>query len=322
MKIKAYKTLSFPEEVNFLESFTDRNYFAFYGEKSVYVYDKEFIQVGKLDLTYKIEEPTLVHPFKPVVAVIEAGVGFNVIEADSWKTLWNKRGAYIEAAWNASGSALWAVKRIDSEHLELIVYSFEGDIIATRRSADELYRSSVFIKTIPNSDEMVLELVVGKDSSMALFAKLSGKEIIIRRLGQTSFSDLSFNQEGTKFLCLENDERTVHHFSYPALEDLGTYTHESDGLSGSLIHFGDYAVMSSWGRYHSLDLASMSVTGEFIIEGHEPRPVSEIYELYGDALISDVDYLMQRGSVIMGHVNPRVTNDVIVFTPAVFKKTI
>jgi len=322
MNIKPIKTIHISDKVDFSGTANNQNHYILNGKPNkYYVFNKNFEMIKQFETPYIRTKLCTIHPTKEIITICDEDNFFHVVDFDG-KDIWKKDGEYIAANWNLGGEYLYTLSRIDKNNLKLIIYDNFGEVIAQKDFEDELYESAALISAIPNSNEILLELMAGQDGCITIFVNFSDGEIIFRSLHEKySYTDLSFNNEGTYFLCIENDESTIHHFSYPALKEIGIYEHDSEdgNLEYTLIHLEKTAIVCYDDNYYVLNLENMKISEDLIIEGHEPVPTREIYKnLDDDFLICDISYMCGAGDYIVGCAIRDNESDVVIMKKSDF----
>ena len=325
MKIKPTKSVLLPEKISVFEaSGLHEQYIIDSKSGNYYVLGKECSLKNTFSTPWKRSQLSAIHPKEPMVAIMEENI-LHIVDLKGHE-LWQKEGKHIAASWNLEGSFLFTILRIDSNRLNLIIYDNFGEVTVEKNFKDELYESAAHLTTIPNSRDMVLQLLAGQDGCSTYFVSQNGKNIEMRILHERySYTCLSFNRTGTGFLCIENDESTIHHFTYPELVHTGVYDFyeecdEECNLEYSLIHLGENAIISYGENYYFLNIDTMKVIDTVIIEGHEPVPTNSIYKNLKDTnLICDIAYLVDAGRYIFACVNKRRANEIVVIDKEMYE---
>ena len=285
-----------------------------------YILDKDFEVKTQFETTYKRSTLSAIHPTEPYAAIMGKEDALHIVGLDG-VDIWTKPGDYIAACWALDGSSLYSLLRLDSDTLQLIVYDNAGGVVSEEVFKGEFYESSAFLSTIPNHEEIAMQLMAGQDGCSTTFIALNGdNRLSFAAMPAYSYTCVSFDEAGSRFLCIENDEKSIHHFTYPGLEEIGMYQFEYDLHEGSLdytlIYLYDKAIIQYGECFYLLDIKTMEVVEDFVITGHEPVPVHEIYKNLedDDSLICDISYMCSAGKHIIGFAERDGISDIIVLS--------
>jgi len=259
MKVNPVKTIRFQESISIFEASVNHEQFILENKTNRhYILDKDFGIKCQFETTYERSELSAIHPKEPYAAIMCKDnilhiVGFNGVD------IWSKPGEYIAACWTLDGAALYTLLRLASNTLKLIVYNNDGKTVAEKEFKDELYESSALFSTIPNQAEMTLQLMAGQDGCLTIFTGLNeGKEISFSPLHDCfSYTCVAFNGDGSRFLCIENDEQSIHHFTYPELEEIDKYQFDFNlydcNLEYTVIYLDNKAIVQYGENFYLLD---------------------------------------------------------------------
>lgn len=313
IKVTPTKTMQFQGRISMIDASAKHEQFILEdnGNKH-YVLDKDFEIRTQFQTPYERYTLSAIHPKEPYIATMGKDNILHIVDLNG-VDIWTKPGEYIAACWTLDGAELYTLLRLDSHTLKLIVYNNAGEAIAEKEFKDELYESFALLSTIPNHTEMTMHLMAGQDGCLTVFVSLSGDNIISLRFlhDYYSYTCASFNESGSQFLCIENDERSIYHFTYPELKEIGK--REFDALDFTLIYLDNKAIIRCNENFYLLDVNTMEIAEDFIIAGHEPVPTCEIYKrLKDDSLMCDISYLCSTGKHILGHANREGLCDIVV----------
>ena len=307
MKVTPIKTMQLQGRISMFEASLNHEQFILDDRGSNhYILDKGFEVKARFETAYKRGTLSAVHPTGPYAAIMGKEDALHIVGLDG-ADIWTRPGEYIAACWALDGSALYTLLRHDPETLRLIVYDNAGGAVCEEVFKDELYESMAFLSTIPCHKEIAMQLMAGQDGCSTAFIALDGENrLSFAAMPACSYTCVSFNETGSRFLCIENDEKSIHHFTYPGLEEIGVYQFDYDlhegNLDYTLIYLDDRAIIQYGECFYLFDIKAMEVAEDFIIAGHEPVPVREIYKNLDDdySLICDVSYMCSAGKHIIG----------------------
>ncbi|MDL2234455.1 hypothetical protein LJC63_12890 [Ruminococcaceae bacterium OttesenSCG-928-L11] len=317
MTIAPIKTIPIPDRVSFIDMPYPQKHYVLSGKAGRhYVFDSTFEPVCRFETAYGRSNLSAIHPTRPLIAIMGTDEALHVVDF-SGVDVWQKQGEYIAACWSPDGTALYALQRPHKTRLKLVVYDPHGEITAQTEFEDALYDSAAYISPIPCSREMTLQLMAGQDGCTTLFVSLSDSQITLTPLHKTySYISPAFDDTGKRFLCIEGDESSVHHFRYPELQEIGNHKFDVSeaNLDYTLIYLGETGIVRYADTFHLLDLATMKIADNLIIKGHEPVPTCEIYKNLKDDTtpICDITYMCSVGVYIIGFVPKGDAGEIVV----------
>jgi hypothetical protein len=292
------------------------------------VFDFEFNQIEtfSIDPKMNINIPCSVHPEKGLFSVIHEKQALCIFDFQG-NRIKNFAGNYACAAFNTNGD-LWAFERISHEQLKWTMYDADWEIVATIDMEDPMYDSSLFLTSIPGSNDMILDFAAGQDGSAIHLLTNSGNLSSKDLFPDQCLSSPVFNEDGTRFLTLEFYDGILYHYSYPQLEMLGKYEYERDEVfeqGGTILYINsETAVISYNSRYFLLNIGveEMKVIEEIMIDGHEPEAVEKFYPRLGEdkSLMTDIPFMMTMNRKIFASVDFSTENKVLVFDEIDFAK--
>ncbi len=195
----------------------------------------------------------------------------------------------------SANGLFWTCERFDAQTIVLEILDPKTWAKVARTQIGDPYGDShVSLLRHPNKDSVVVWLAAGQDGQCLFWARQNEKTIVAER-----FSELvdttwpSFSPSGEEFLVISNGE--LQRYRYPRGPQTGRMewsTGDEDDQIGDFVSYvdADFAlVQSNSGRLYVVDVETMTIDEEISIQGHEPRPISEIYpSLKGDrGLYSD-----------------------------------
>jgi len=188
---------------------------------------------------------------------------------------------------------LWYVKRIDSGHIEVFLRK-DGAHVASIVLKDEIGDSTSMFEPLPEFVRISLTLAGGQDGMMVYFLTYYAGEIICQTVDMLDDSAyLSFNSNKDKFITMNpygQDTITCYSYTYSALNVINSYTIpeeeiEEDNIVGyTTLYLDDKYALVEIGEniYKILDTEVMEIVADFIVEGHEPKPISYYYPTLKD----------------------------------------
>lgn len=179
---------------------------------------------------------------------------------------------------------LWYVKRIDSDHIEVALRK-DGAFIAGITLKDEIGDSKIVFDSLPEYVRVSLTLSGGEYGMMVYFLTYYAGEILFEVMDLLDESAcLRFNTNKTKFIAMNpygQDSITCYSYTYSSLEVLNSYNVSDEDINGdnligsSAFFLDDRYALAEVGEniYKILDTESMKIVADFIVKGHEPKPI-------------------------------------------------
>ncbi len=279
-------------------------------------FDLNLNQIGTIKLGFKREFPCSVHPEKSCFSVIKGKQWLGVYDFTGNK-LKEISGTYECAAFSLEGN-LWLIERLGHEQLKLKIYDGELELLTTLDIEDSLFDSHLFLTAVPKSNDMILELAAGQDGSSIILLTFENNLVEVKDMfPESCLSCPAFNEDGTKFLTLEFYDGILYHYSYPQLELLGEFEYDMESeVCGTIIYLNSESAIISYDyRYFLLDIDSMKIVEEIIVEGHEPVATEKIYpNLEGDeSLITDISDMRVVGDKVLANLISKSESKMLVF---------
>ena len=205
---------------------------------------------------------------------------------------------------------LWA-----SRKYERVFGVFDVDreeCVATAEVEDPFGDSAILFCPHPDGEHVAVWLAAGQDGQCIYWARRGGDGAI----AITPFAGILetrppiFDASGERFLIITNDE--LRHYSFSDGRLLGSLSWPFD--DNDVFTHVAYAAenraafqTNATSRLFTVDLDTMSVLDEVALEGHEPRPLREIYKLSEDELGTEVQYLVSHGgnAIVSMHLGQR-----------------
>lgn len=286
------------------------------GEISIWDWNTDVL--GGMKSPYKGIRGICIHPSKELAVVSDgaspefAVVGFygDVIFRDSAPSiqgsLWQKPG-FDACCFDPSGEYLYCAAPLSDEKFEIQLRATRDWTIVDRIQLDD-----------PFEDSRPSLHPTGRDSITALWldASQNGQQLfwLRQRLGRFKRRPVDgikhttapvFSPNGQEFLVLDEQEAILK-FQFSRIRRTGVCRerlNEEDSLEGPLCYVNErHALVATHHcRVLHLDVESMTIRGEVMIAGHEPRRVEAYYPtLAGDkAICTDIDSFQRIGEFIV-----------------------
>lgn len=195
----------------------------------------------------------------------------------SGEKLFDLPGAYAAAMFAPGQDVLWAVLRLDDEHLECQVIEFQGALLAKLPMEDEIFRSYFMLTPVPQTDHVDLSFGGGQDGAKDVFLRCEAGviQIVAEFCKGYAACALCFAADGSEFLARE-DSGELLRCSYPSLELLGTFEPPKENWQTAFVAFyvdKNRAVIGNelaW-RWFVLNLKTMEIAEEIEVAGHLPK---------------------------------------------------
>jgi len=194
-------------------------------------------------------------------------------------------------------AVLWA-----SRKNEAVIDVFDIDrerLIATKEIDDPFGDSAIVFCAHPDRDHVAVWVAAGQDGQCINWARLNddGAIAITPLHGIVETTPPVFDATGERFLIIVNDE--IRHYAFGDDRLLGSLSwpfDDDDAFSHVAYAAANRAVFQSnnTSRLFAVDLDTMSVLDEVVLEGHEARPARDLYKLNDDELTTDVSYLVSH----------------------------
>jgi hypothetical protein len=305
--------------------------YLFVGETTgnIAVLDAAFNVVCAFSLSFPPGSSCSVNPGRGCFSALRKGELISIVDFHG-EEKHSLSGNYLCAAYN--GDELWALERAGPEQVRWRVFDAELAPVAELVLEDPLPDSVVSLTGIPNCSDMVLELAAGQDgSALYLLSGSAGALAVAEMFPGECFSAPVYRRDGTRFLTFDFYEQILYHYTFPALQPLGTFSLGAWAQReiAQAAEYGDClyldektAAVSLDNRYFRLDLAAMEVTDEIVVAGHEPRPAEQFYPLLaGDkSLVTDIRSVAVAGDQLFCHFDSANKNAVLVLARSDFVK--
>ena len=191
------------------------------------------------------------------------------------------------------GSLLWTAARTGMDSAMVDVRELnEGKVLARVEVEDPFGESSLMLFRGPNENTVALWVAAGQDGQCLYWMEHAGSITTATRCPNLEETTLpAFDRDGRRFLVVSENDLCLH--DYPGGARLGKleWTFDDDFPSEMISFVGeDHALMHSGnGHLFLVDLHAMKIAEEITIEGHELRPIRELYPTLSDAdLCSDL----------------------------------
>jgi hypothetical protein len=262
-------------------------------------FDCELKRIGHLHPDTLLEyEKVSFHPSDEKAAAILRDTSV-VLSDFNGSIIWQHPGLFECLRFSRNGDILWAVEKLNQEHLRLSVFdSISGSLLTRYEMKDELFDSIPSLSDIPNSDKMILELGAAQDGVDLFECEFQGSSLEVKKIFTNyCFMTPAWLPDGSKMLTLENDENYYALYSYPHYELLSEQINDSiveDDLSHgyNMVYLknGLAVVEYGEGRYFLFDPVRMEHLEEIVFQGFEPVPAHQLYK----SLKDDDDELCSR----------------------------
>jgi hypothetical protein len=180
-----------------------------------------------------------------------------------------------------TGSLLWTVSRHDSETANLEVRETNDGAIRARLEIDDPFENSaLMLFRVPEPDGVALWVAAGQDGQCLYWAHFTGFSIRAKRFpGLDDTTTAAFDPHKRLFLVVSRGD--LHLYEYPLGPEVGRvpWPFDDDPAGAYLSFVGDKSglVQTGEGRLFVIDLRKMEIAKEIAIQGHEPRPIQELY---------------------------------------------
>ena len=294
--IKPLKSIDLTHRVYFFSSRRDDVYASCSRNGKVTILNKNFDIVNTFDCSETIKgEGNSITVFG-----LHSQIDLFYIGSEDEYRVYNLEGkllcsvlGHIQAVhFNKNKNLAWVAKYIDSGKKEicLIIDDAQQDSIIIE---DELYDSAVNFQFLPEQNKICMLLLAGQDGMATYFLTNNNGKIeyeILDIFEEESIMD--FSPDNSSFLALDVyglDKITRCSYPYIRLEKEfilpEEYEEKECQLGYNLFYLDDkYAIVEiGENLYYILDADKMEIVGRFIVEGHEPKPISYYWpRLKGD----------------------------------------
>ena len=237
--------------------------------------------------------------------------------------LWEKPGLFESLMMSNDGSFIWAIEKLDKEHLRIsIINSISGSLLNSYEMDDELYDSTPRISDIPHSDHVILELAAGQDGICLCECEFINVISLKKIFPHHSYITPAWSPDGSKMFMLENDGQTYAHFSYPQYELLSEQSNidfdDEDLCPGyNMIYLKNGIVITQNANYcHFIfDPVKMERVDEIVFRDYEPVPTNQIYKNLKDdtTLYSRITYFDRIGDLLVARTDNKDEDQTIFF---------
>ncbi|MDQ0361317.1 hypothetical protein [Breznakia pachnodae] len=286
------KETIFPIRIELFNNTAIQDFYVFNTrESNCYIVDKDINVISEITFPYKRVGNTAIH---------KNGELIYISGDDNKLHLYNQSGDEIK---NVDGSYiglyykdyLYAIRRIDDNHLSIEVFDDNLTSLFTKTIEDELYRSDVSLGTVPNSNEIILELMAGQDGCILYFICYENNDISMKRLRNECYVCPTFNNnDSTKFVCIDNDDLTINLFDKTSLNKISTYSFDEDSDFGYSLAFIDdtHLIIQQDESYFNLDTTTMKIESELTTKNNSSINISDMsyFCLYGKAIVGYFDH--------------------------------
>ena len=229
-----------------------------------------------------------------------AGRGGLTIIPTSTFTLTERLDDSFESSKFCGDDVLWSALKPESDTIVLCIRNFDTrQIVAQTEIPDPFGDSCVTLLSHPDGKHVVVWVAAGQDGQCLFWASRDGSAIAVHRLSDLEeTTPASFNSRGDQFLVVCGAE--LRRYGFPGGDLVGRMRWPSDAEDnqiGDLVSFvdeGRAVLASNEGRLHLVDLEKMLITDEIILQGHEPKPMPDLYPNLGEGrgVCSDLAYFL------------------------------
>lgn len=188
---------------------------------------------------------------------------------------------YMDVCFDASGEHLWTIAPFSGNTFEVQLRKTGRWTVEQRMVLKDPFEgSTAFFDPTPEANRVALSLGDGQGGLNVYWVEPKGNAI--RCTEQRALSDsptLAFSPEGKELLALDGVMGGIRKFSYPKLQMLGEcgspFGENDAARMICYVNTSCAVVMSDSNRIGVVDTAQMVLLQELVLEGHEPRSVSE-----------------------------------------------
>ncbi|MBS1795950.1 MAG: hypothetical protein JSS81_19005 [Acidobacteria bacterium] len=201
-----------------------------------------------------------------------------------------------------SESVFWCVIRTHNEKFEIQLRAADARTVLDRIETEDPFGDSLFSFHPTNNENLVaLWIAAGQDGQTIHWLESDGGRIIHRP--EDAFLETTppaFAPDGSEFLILDGEGR-IARYRYPTakIADCPWPFGDEDCFAGYMAYIDQTSaiVISNNGRTFLLDVPTMTIADEIVIENHPPRPVPRIYypSRYVDELCTDLRFFERIG---------------------------
>ena len=195
------------------------------------------------------------------------------------------------------GALLWTATRTSMDTAMVDVRELnEGKVLARVEVADPFRESNLMLFRGPNENTVALWVAAGQDGQCLYWMEHTASTMTATRcpnLEETT--PPAFDRDGRRFLVVSENDLCLHDYPGGAPRGKLVWPFDDDFPSEMISFVGeDHALMHSGnGHLFLVDLRAMKIAEEITIEGHDLRPIRELYpNLNDNALCSDLSTFM------------------------------
>lgn len=213
-------------------------------------------------------------PEQELIACWSEEHGLTIAEFNG-KTRFTLPGSYSGMCFDPRDGYLWVARRDGNSHITVLVLDQWGTVLAQLAMDDPLYQSMCLFTPLPDPGQAVLCLAAGQDGSRDSVLQRCGERLEILRTLPDDRVFVSCIADGGEALLVDFDEQVLYRCTFPALAEIGRFAYPRDEpwCVGHIQPFGSDKLLlcnEYDQRYHLLDMASMALCGEVVLEGYEP----------------------------------------------------
>lgn len=230
------------------------------------------------------------------------------IRSPNGTTLGFLAGAFESAFFDDAGR-LWTASASGTDTIRIQVFK-DLQLAVETSVADPFGGSAVSFPNYPRGFPIPLWVAAGQDGQTIYWLKAGDRELEADRMDQLNECGPPTVSNWADEFLIFTDTNILRRYSLHDCELLSEAellsTSEEDhgfGLDIVCISAEEALVCFEPGRIYLVDLISMSIQHEVVLEGHEPRPTRELYpSLNDDELCSDVSSVFSiNGQIVSLH---------------------
>ena len=229
--------------------------------------------------------------------------GFQLTD-DKGTLLWELKARIAYALALPNRQLLWLVRRDNEEAITVLLYNYEGTLLAELSMKDELYSSTFLLTALPEEEGIAIDFGGGQDGSQDYLLVYKDGKITKKKLPADAYFITTFCKHN-KALLLNYYEQQLLLTAYPSLKIEKTISFPEDEWQISTVQvLGDSLLLLSdtgVGRHYLYDLNREQLQEEIVLQGYEPTaaegddllesPIMSVYYEEGRFIFHYYDYI-------------------------------